>query len=163
MLIQRCRRAAAFCMVLLLALLSACAKSEVKYEEMETVKTADGAQIKSISYALYGEGGVTEGTVTDAETIAQIYQRLCKIFPGKLSNIGTCDDGLTLRVELENGDCSFEFEGDNIVIEGQQYVAENLGSLKGYIEDLAFGGEASGEKGGNIQADITGPDDAAGI
>lgn len=72
-------------------------------------------------------------------------------------------DGLTLRVELENGDCSFEFEGDNIVIEGQQYVAENLGSLKGYIEELAFGGEASGEKSGNIQADITGPDDAAGI
>ena len=134
--------AAALCMALALLLLSACgggekeASSPVTFDALEAVKAADAGEIKSITYTRYTEGGAQSGTVTDQETIENIYLRLCKVEPGEETGLRATDDGLSLNVNLGGTMLSFYFEGTNIAIGDKQYETENLGSLRSYIDKL---------------------------
>lgn len=133
---------AALCMALALLLLSACGGGEketgspITFDALETVKAADAGEIKSITYTRYTEGGALSGTVTDQETIEDIYLRLCKVEPGRETDLRALDDGLGLNVNLGGNMLSFYFEGTNIAVGNKQYETENLGSLRSYIDKL---------------------------
>lgn len=134
---------AALCMVFALLLLSACggggekeASRPVTFDALETVKAADAGEIKSITYTRYTEGGALSGTVTDQETTENIYLRLCRVAPGRETDLRAMDDGLGINVNLGGNMLSFYFEGNNIAIGDKQYEGENLSSLKSYIDSL---------------------------
>lgn len=153
---------AALCMALALLLLSACGgggeketSSPVTFDALEAVKAADAGEIKSITYTRYTEGGALSGTVTDQETIENIYLRLCKVEPGQETGLRATDDGLGLNVNLGGNMLSFYFEGNNIAVGDKQYETENLGSLRSYIDKLLSG---EGEAAPAAQPQPSGPD-----
>lgn len=139
---KKYRHIVATCMALVLLLFSACGGGEkeisrpVPFDALETVKAADAGEIKSITYTRYTEGGAFSGTVTDQETVENIYLRLCKVEPGRETDLRALDDGLGLNVNLGGNMLSFYFEGTNIAIGNKQYETENLNSLKSYIDKL---------------------------
>ena len=133
----------ALCMVFALLLLSACggggekeASSPVTFDALKTVKAADAGEIKRITYTRYTEGGALSGTVTDQETTENINLRLCRVAPGRETDLRAMDDGLGINVNLGGNMLSFYFEGNNIAIGDKQYEVENLSSLKSYIDSL---------------------------
>lgn len=157
----------ALCGALFLLLLSACGasgesdNSPVIPDALEAVKAASAGEITSITYTRYTEGGALSGSVTDAGTIAEIYQRLCGIELGKESNIGTADDGLQLTLHLSSNTLPFYFEGNNLVIGKKQYVAENLVPLKSYIQQLLSSGPEETPKTEAPAVETAAPEPAA--
>lgn len=148
---KRYKHLTILCMAFFLLLFSACGagaenktgSSPVTCDALEAVKAVNAGDIESITYTRYTEGGALSGTVTDAETIENIYLRLCQLKPGRESDIRALDDSTSLNVDLGSETLSFYFEGFNISVGDKQYEAENLGSLIGYINNLISAGADS--------------------
>ncbi|MGM9604652.1 MAG: hypothetical protein ACI3XG_06265 [Faecousia sp.] len=142
MKMKLCKSLISLCAAICLLLLCACAASgeaETKQAApaaLEAVQAVDAAQIESIAYTRYTEGGALSGSVTNAETIQEIFRRLSVIALGAESQVWTSDDGLYLTVAAGGEEFSLYFEGGNLVIGSKQYTAENLGPLKRCIDQL---------------------------
>ena len=132
--------AVVLCVAFAMLLLSACGGSGKQeppsFDALETVKAAGAGEIESITYTRYTEGGALSGTVTDQETIEEIYLRLCQVTPGQETGLRALDDGLGLNVKLNGSMLSFYFEGNNLALDDKQYEVENLGYLKSYVDQL---------------------------
>ena len=104
---------------------------------MEKLKALDESKITSISYKRATEGGINEGTSTDAETIEELYLRLCNVSISGKSDMSVQDNDLSLTVEAGDTNLKFNFEGDILILEdGSRYETEKADKLRSYVDGL---------------------------
>lgn len=105
-------------------------------EGLTTIRSSNVEDVVSITYIWHTEGGPIEKTITDEETLKEVYPLLCAIEVGEKSSVSCTDQGLGIKVEYKNqSSAGIRFEGDNIVIDLTEYDAENLGDLRKYLRE----------------------------
>lgn len=128
------------CAAMLIFCLASCSGGsgdETNWPAMEKLKALDESKITSISYKRATEGGVNEGTATDAETIEELYLRLCNVSISGKSDMSVQDNDLSLTVEAGDTSLKFNFEGDILVLEdGSRYETEKADKLRSYVDGL---------------------------
>lgn len=135
---KRIKAVVAVCIALLI--LTGCSGGDSSgtgtWPAMDSLKAVDADDITSISYTRSTEAGVTSDTIRDAAEIEEVYQLICGVEILSEAEESVVDDGLDIIVETPDGEITFSFAGDIVMLDGAiNYEVDNIDSLRNYLDN----------------------------